>query len=935
MQRVFLGWDGPGLPRVVDYLIQRYGSPGRLDLHDVVIAVPGGRAGRRLEELLVEKAPLIDPAWIPPTILTVGRLPEKFYRAKMPFADDFTQQLAWVEAFWRIGEQSSDLLAQVIPNPPSREDLNAWLALAQMIGVLHRELAADDLNFESVADACESIEGFQDKERWRALAAVQKEYLDEILLKENLWDLQTARLFAIRAGECKTDQDILLVGTADLNVSQRRMLDQIGDCATALVFAPESLGDRFDEHGCLRPEAWIHSPIEIPEDRLETSGGPADQADAVVRWIASHEGRYAASELTIGIPDEELSPYIEQRLDECEIVTRYGVGTPISRTGPYRILRAAADFIESGRFASFAALVRLPDASDWIEANAEVGKDWLTRLDEYHADHLPPRWDGARLGASGHCLDLQIVHRAVSDLLEGVSGSEKRSLEGWAPPIAELMIAVFGREPLDPAQPSQREVLSSCERLQAGMESLSGVPAALMPSVTAPDALRLLLRNVESERISAPTDPEAIEMLGWLELALDDAPALVVTSFNEGVTPGSLNADQFLPNQLRRKLGVEDNDRRYARDAYATAMILASRPEVRLIVGRTTVTGDPRMPSRILFACDDETMALRAKRFFDETTDPPRIVLDGAVAPSAEASSLLKRPRPQPLPEPVSSMRVTEFRDYLACPYRYYLRHRLKLKSLDDQALELDGASFGSLAHDVLSRFGASEVKDSISDETIREFLDLALAMASKEKFGRQLRPAVAVQIEQLRGRLHAFASWQAEWASQGWRIECVETAPPEGSAFLDVDNVKMELRGRLDRIDVNLETDERIVFDYKTSDVGNPPERTHQRKGEWIDLQLPLYRRLLEAIEGEVSAARVGYIVLPRDPSKVGAHLAKWDEDELRDADETARDVIRKIWAEEFWPPRMPPPPFSEDFAAICQDERFGPAFGDDEEDS
>ena len=56
---------------------------------------------------------------------------------------------------------------------------------------------------------------------------------------------------------------------------------------------------------------------------------------------------------------------------------------------------------------------------------------------------------------------------------------------------------------------------------------------------------------------------------------------------------------------------------------------------------------------------------------------------------------------------------------------------------------------------------------------------------------------------------------------------------------------------------------------------------------------------------------------------------------DELREADETAREVVRKIWAETFLPRRTPPPPFSEAFAAICQDERFGPALWDEEEDA
>ena len=50
---------------------------------------------------------------------------------------------------------------------------------------------------------------------------------------------------------------------------------------------------------------------------------------------------------------------------------------------------------------------------------------------------------------------------------------------------------------------------------------------------------------------------DAVELLGWLELPLDDTPAAIITSFNEGFVPTSLNSDLFLPNELRRRLGLE------------------------------------------------------------------------------------------------------------------------------------------------------------------------------------------------------------------------------------------------------------------------------------------------------------------------------------------------------------------------------------------
>ena len=134
-----------------------------------------------------------------------------------------------------------------------------------------------------------------------------------------------------------------------------------------------------------------------------------------------------------------------------------------------------------------------------------------------------------------------------------------------------------------------------------------------------------------------------------------------------------------------------------------------------------------------------------------------------------------------------------------------------------------------------------------------------------------------------------------------------------------------MLLTGRIDRIDVNEHTGEWMILDYKSSDAGDPPERTHRdRSGAWVDLQLPLYRHLARelGIRGKVG---LGYIALPKSTAKVGLLRAEWTDAELEKADETARSVARKVRDQRFWPPAAPPPPYSEQFAAICLDGVFG----------
>src|SRR5439155_17417631 len=108
---------------------------------------------------------------------------------------------------------------------------------------------------------------------------------------------------------------------------------------------------------------------------------------------------------------------------------------------------------------------------------------------------------------------------------------------------------------------------------------------------------------------------DAVELLGWLELPLDDTPAAIVTSFNEGFVPTSLNSDLFLPNELRRRLGLYDNARRFARDAYAVSLLRHARRDVVWLVGRRDADGNPLIPSRLLFATEPARLPERVLRF--------------------------------------------------------------------------------------------------------------------------------------------------------------------------------------------------------------------------------------------------------------------------------------------------------------------------------
>jgi hypothetical protein len=68
-----------------------------------------------------------------------------------------------------------------------------------------------------------------------------------------------------------------------------------------------------------------------------------------------------------------------------------------------------------------------------------------------------------------------------------------------------------------------------------------------------------------------------------------------------------------------------------------------------------------------------------------------------------------------------------------------------------------------------------------------------------------------------------------------------------------------------------------------------------------------------------------LGYILLPKDVRAAGLARAEWTDAELAAADAVARAVLTKIRDRVFWPPTLPPPPFSDDFAVLTQDHCLG----------
>lgn len=935
MHRHFLPWTEPFLPQAAAALIERHAGSGPLpdeaDLRGIWVVVPGARAGRRLKELLAEHADRRGVRLIPPEIMTVGVLGRRLTPHPHSPASSMERLLAWGQALGELSAEALERLASRGPEDPER--LGAWSPLARQLDRLSRTVAAGGLRFGDVARRLHDDGRQREAARWSTLAQVQQGYEAALL------DRERCDPDLVRIGTAPHPPEHLasvwLLGLAELNPVSRAQLGGIHVPLHALIHAPPERADDFDDFGCARTEIWRSAELSLPDDRIEIAASPDEQARRVVHWLAALAPNHAPEEVLIGVPDPEVIPYLEAHLETAGVPVRSAAGEAMRETAPWRLLAAIADVLDSARsFESVAALLRHPDVERWLD----LERDPLSALDRWATDHVPARMIAPYLGTSDDAaLVRTVMQRLDASLLSLWAG--ERPLAAWAPVIRGMLLEIYeGHEPEGSSRFGQR-MARIFATIEQSLQSLEAVAEGLAPACPGSAALRLLLDDCASASIPAPVDERAVELLGWLELHLDDAPATLITGLNEGALPESVRGDLFLPDALRTRIGLEDNEQRYARDLYRLTAILHSRRDLVLVSGRRRASGDPLRPSRLLFAAPADEVTRRVRRFFDPAASesapgpPPQDEGDGGEGdgapsdadPPSEApptAPLGFQLPPEPhivLPEPITSLSVTDFRGLLADPYGWALTRVLRLEPLRDDALELDAARFGSLAHGVLERFGRDEIERhgrgdiELDPQHIARRLDEVLDAVVARRFAGTTRIGVELQIEQLRGRLHAFAEGHAAWLEQGWRVRAVEVGTPQGGLPLVIDPEtevppgprRIGIRARIDRIDEHPGLGQWAIFDYKTSDVPADPDTAH-RKGRtndrrWIDLQLPLYRWLVaQGLHGlpqiDPQQIQVGFIALSRNLTPTGPSIAEWSPAEFEQALEVARTTVRGL---------------------------------------
>ena len=906
---VSLGWDIPPIASLTDWLTSQYTQGANLDLSGTIIVLPAATAVKSLLVKLLDHCQTNDLLFLPPTAVTLGHLPEYLYPDR-PTASASLQALIWIDVARKAASNKS--LECVFPAPPHFDDFVSWHAIGETLAALHTELAGDLLDFQSIVEYCEQSGHATEVRRWQQLASLQRDYLTEVD-RVGFWDIQTARMIAVKQSECSTDKEIIVAGCVDVNQTIQGMLNAISENLIVLTFAPESKMDRFQDNGALSADAWHQQSVTISPDQLAMVESANAQALVCANFVAEHSAKGSSQQdFVIACPDTSDEPYIRRLFNRQSTPVSPQRGRSLRDNIVVTTLQLLGNFAQTNSYQSFSSLLRLPHIQQYL-IDAGIVTNLISLSDLFHERHLPSH-TGRLRGLVGKYERLADALHALDELVLPLSSGSSR-ISHWCDAILEVLNGIYGQQLVEVNNPSDTAVLCGTRAISQSLAHLADADRAFQTECHFNECVDLTL-ELASQQFESIRIATGVVLTGWLDVVWGEQSNVLITGFNEGTIPSSVTSDPFLPNALRASLGLVDNARRFARDAYTTTLLIKSRGTVRFLCKRTDAAGIALWPSRIVLTGDAQQIAERLSSFSTVNSESTSIspIYSVATNPSTHVDISFSDVNK-------SEFTVTEFRDYLCCPTRYYLKHVLALEAVSDDSRELSALAFGNLMHDTLHDFGMSELSNSRDGDAIYDYLDSRLQTRAKKLYGEYSYGVIPIQVSQLSNRLRAFSRWQADWISDGWEMVETEFNCSPGVPIFP-DHPDLIVRGRIDRIDYHAETSCWSIFDYKSSEACHNPEKTHNCNDApyWKDLQLPLYRHLAKSVTGS-ARVQLGYINICNDLQTIGAYFADWDSDQLETADLVALNVMRAINSNHFQMRSDTKPTFFGDYSYLLGD--------------
>ncbi|MEC7273805.1 MAG: PD-(D/E)XK nuclease family protein, partial [Verrucomicrobiota bacterium] len=816
------------------------------------------------------------------------------------------RSLAWAKAI--LQSKSQDLKKIFWTKKP--ESISELLKCGRKLSSLCDELAEAGLNPKKLWQSHFKQDCY-DSDRWSAICRLY-EYYKNFLKHWQLCDPNTLRLEQISKPERKI-KNIIIASLPDLPRAFELYAQKLEDKGTkvdVLVWNPANENqDYFDSWGRPIPKIWKDLPLNIKEEQILVSKSARDEA-----YVAAKFTLEAPTSLVLA--DSKISGLISSELAAKGRNAYLPEGRLLTNCEASKIALNWEDFRHTKDLRRLRRLLELPAFCKILNAKKSISQtDALVAIDHLLGksivDTFDLAWETSKALNKEAKLDKQNIISKVHLLLGCVQKQINKS-------ALELIEIAFVDNDM-PSSYSSKRVIEIGRQLVSSLAFKDWKESQNIPS-------QLWSQALYGERSQEPPNEGLIILNGWLEAPWLCQERMILCGLIEGKIPQTIDGDAFLPDSVRSKLGLRDNSQRYARDAYLLGALIASYPikKLQLSYSKYDSSGDPNKASRLLLSTNLEKLPSRVQ-FLSQPNVTKNIILH------RHTNWRWKLPKDLPVIKKISP---TQFESYLLCPFRFCIEKVLLCQSAPMASHEMDAAAFGKLIHQVLENFGREIIPMGkamleLDEDSISKRAQELLNQVVHVKFGKHPAPAVQIQIANALVRIQAFARVQAKCFSEGWVILDVERKLKETDKnFLNIGPLR--LTGIIDRIEQNIYTDTLRVLDYKTFSSVKKPVQTHLapisqnwfplakiqdcvdhkfNNKTWINLQLPLYRKIVEHwysnefLENKVELA---YFALPSDPNESGIYAFGELSNELyHSAIECAEAIAENVVKAVFWPPR------------------------------
>ncbi len=639
-----------------------------------------------------------------------------------------------------------------------------------------------------------------------------------------------------------------------------------------------------------------------PRLTLIEARSPAEEAREALRWLKARMWRdgLAAADCALVTPDPaRYRPLLRRAAMEFGVPLRFTRGDPLTTApGVVALLdlltlplldwpqRLTLDAVHSPYF-DLGSFNLAPTDRHLLEAASRFGQvvggleiwlDALERLAGAEAETDGPEayeWasEGTPRGAQAARLAEGLGALAVR--LRPPGSQTPGGWVGWLEDlIDDLEFPARQTTPIDKA---------AFSRLRATLRALVlGDELADPTRLTFADFVRELKALLEAAEFEERSDwnKPPVTVLRLLEARGVRYQAVAVLGLSEGVLPQVEREDPFLPDEVRRKLGLEP---RLGREQAGLFYQAVTRADGWLLLTRPYLAedGEAWLPSPYWEAVTQrcpgsvQRVSAEAPRPLADAASPQEVLFWGVrrgglpkhflaslgarweqLRHARDVLSARSGPKAEgPYEGDLASVRgelgiiygqdhiwsPSRLETYGACPHYFFASIVLGLEAQEPPELGFDAAQLGSMLHAVLERaYGEADdpgdlasVKRSLASAADEVFRD------APDRYGFRPTPLWGVERQNLVAMLEATVDALAE-TGNGWSPAGLEAAFGLGGApplELDTRLGAVFVRGFIDRVDRNQAGELRII-DYKTGS-------SHLAAGDLLDgrrLQLPLY---------------------------------------------------------------------------------------------